>query len=221
LIAAHGALWASRYFKFGIWLGRCLSLPHAVRPVRRAELLIGLSEFADAFREVNRYVCVDTYTLYHFTARYGDHPQATDFVPVDLLEALNQMHLASREGRSMSVAEKREIFETFLAYEQRTIVGPSVQQAVADFDWPLLKFIALRPVIRFAYFPKRRRIWFRNFADVNERIRNGLNAFDFAAAVGLAHVESALSHYEVLPAAFFCDSEQCFANLRAEEYATR
>ena len=48
--------------------------------------------------------------------------------------------------------------------EQEHVVGPAIAQAVAAFDWPMLRFIALRPAIRFAFFPGRKCFWFRNFA---------------------------------------------------------
>ena len=64
LIAAHGALWAGGYFKFGTQLGALLSLPSLLIPKRRPKQLQQLQEFANAFREVNRRVCVDTYASF-------------------------------------------------------------------------------------------------------------------------------------------------------------
>lgn len=214
LIAAHGALWARGYFRFGFMLGQWLSLPHAIRRGRRAALLHALGRFADAFRDVNRRVCADTYAYYHFTARFGEQPDATTLIPPDLLEGLNRVHAARRAGRSMALAEKRDVFQAFLVNEQHTIVGPSIQKAVAAFPWPLLKHIALRPLIRFAYFPDRSVVWFRNFADVDERIRNGLRAFDLADRAGWPNVEAALRHYQVLPDDFFAGPNEYFATLR-------
>lgn len=215
LIAAHGALWARGYFQFGMKLGWLLSLPHAVRPARRAAMLRSLTRFADAFREVNRRVCVDTFTHYHFTARFGQRAEAEAFVPADLLQALNLVHAARRAGRSLTDDQRRHVFHTFLVNEQHTVVGPSVQKAVAAFDWPLLRFIALRPLIRFAYFPLSSPILFRNFGDVVERVCNGLRAFDTGARVGWLRVEAALADYNILPKEFFAGGPGTpFAELR-------
>ena len=214
LIAAHGALWARGYFRFGMRLGAALSLQHAFSPEVRRRRLAQLAAFADALRDVNRRVCVETYTTYHFTARFGDHPDCSEFVPAELLPSLCRMHGARRSGREMTTSEKRRVFEDFFLNEQATVVGPSIEAAAAAFDWPLMKFLALQPVLRFAYFPKRRTFWFRNFADQEERIERGLCAFDLAAAAGWKNVEAALRQYAILPAAFFEGSARHFATVR-------
>ncbi len=214
LIAAHGALWARGYFRFGMRLGAWLSLPAVVEPGRRERLMHSLASFADAFRDVNRRVCIDTYTSFHFTALYGEHPSADSFVPVNQLEALARIHHARRRGVELRDDEKRAVFEAFFRNEQATVVGPSVTEATAAFDWPLLKFIALRPVIRFAYFPRGERLWFRNFADRDNRIANGLRAFEIATEVGLATVEARLRDYAILPEAFFSSNVGHFESLR-------
>ena len=71
------------------------------------------------------------------------------------------------------------------------------------FDWPAMQWLALQPIVRFAYFPGWRLLRFHNFADVQERIRNGLQAFDWGAQVGWRTVEARLANYGVLPAEFF------------------
>src|ERR1043166_6952165 len=73
LIAAHGALWARGYFRFGMGLGRCVALQYALSPRRRRERLQALAAFADVFRDINRRVCIDTYTNYHFVGRFGEY----------------------------------------------------------------------------------------------------------------------------------------------------
>jgi hypothetical protein len=220
LIAAHGALWARGYFRFGMRLGAWLSLPALVEPGRRQHLLQSLERYADAFRDVNRRVCIDTYTSFHFTAMYGDHPAAESFVPAAQLAALARIHHARRRGVELSDEEKRSVFEAFFRNEQATVVGPSVTEATAAFDWPLLKFIALRPVIRFAYFPRGERLWFRNFADRDNRIANGFRAFEIATQVGLATVEARLRDYAILPEAFFTTNVGHFESMRTNVLAS-
>ncbi|MBC8353866.1 MAG: hypothetical protein H8E66_17845 [Planctomycetes bacterium] len=214
LIAAHGAMWARGYFHFGLKLGWWCSWQYAFSPSKRVARLSQLDAFADAFREINRRVCIETYTSYHFTERFGDHPEAEQFVPQSLLVSLQRCHAARRSGQELSTAEKRDVFKAFFLNEQETVVGPRIQDATERFDWPLVKLLALRPLIRFAYFQGRRPFIFRNFADKNERIEKGLRAFDEAAAVGWELVEAALQDYNVLPTAFFESSKRHFATVR-------
>ncbi|MBS0203456.1 MAG: hypothetical protein JSS49_11190 [Planctomycetes bacterium] len=215
LIAAHGALWARGYFSFGRNLGRALAWQFPFSTARRHEALAGLQSFADAFREINRRVCVDTYASYHFTAQFGNHPEAGRFVRPSLLQGLNGLHQANREGRQLSDAEKRTVFEAHFLNEQEHVVGPRVAQAIENFDWPLMQFLALRPLVRFAYFPHGTSFWFRHFDNAAERIQRGLRAFDLGARVGWRHVESTLRTYGVLPQAFFAGSARYFADLRS------
>jgi hypothetical protein len=83
----------------------------------------------------------------------------------------------------------------------------------------LLKSIALRPYVRFAYLP--RGMWFRNFSDQSERIERGLHAFDIAAQTGWQNVEAALSNYRILPAAFFGIPGACYEQLRSSLLSSR
>ena len=158
----------------GLKMGELLAvLQFALNPARRREQLAALQEFAKVFRNVNRCVCIDIYTNYHFTARFGHHSEAAEFVDPELLAALNKVHAARDNGRQLSDAEKRDVFEAHFLHEQANVVGPRITAAVAQFNWPLVREIALRPVVNFAYFP--RRIWFRNFGSTAERIDKGLS----------------------------------------------
>jgi hypothetical protein len=214
LIAAHGALWARGYFALGMKLAQGLTWQHALSAETREQKMQSVADFADAFRDINRRVCVDTYASYHFIARHGQHPDAAQFVRPHLLDALNRIHSARRNGQQLSDDEKRRVFEVHFLNEQETVVGPSIQRAVELFDWPLLKFIALRPVVRFAYFPARQFFWFRSFDRREERIEKGLRAFDIGAQAGWDNVAAALRAYDILPAAFFAGSHEYFAATR-------
>jgi hypothetical protein len=215
LIAAHGALWARGYFAFGKKLGTLLSWQYAFDPARRQRKLAALEDFANAFRDINRKVCVDTYANYHFVENFGDHPDAASIVEPMLLEALNRVHAARRTGRKLSDNEKREVFETHFLNEQTHVVGPCLQAAVDSFDWPVVRAFAVRPLIRFAYFGMRECFLFRNFACREERIEKGLRAFDIAASAGWNNVESALKNYDILPAEFFANATDYFTELRS------
>lgn len=213
LIAAHGALWARGWFNFGLKLSGLLSIQYGFARNRRQEQLAKLDDFANAFRDINRRVCIDVYCNFHFTRCHGDHPDADQLVPPEILRALNKLHAAHRDGRSMTDRERRTIFESHFLSEQEQIVGPTIEKAITEFDWPLVRAIALRPLVRFAYFPKA--FWFRNFADREERIRKGLRAFDIAADAGWGQVEDALREYDALPESFFAKPVEHFASLRA------
>ena len=214
LLAAHGALWARGYFRLGMRLGWIWSLTDLGSPPRRRLRMEKLAAFADAFRDINRRVCIEIYTSYHFTARFGTHAQAGEFIDPTLNEALGRLHAARQRGQELPDAEKRLVFEAFFRHEQAHVVGPSIADAVAAFDWPAMRAIALRPFIRFAYFPWRRALFFRDFARIEERIGNGLQAFDTAAEVGWPRVEACLRRYEILSPAFFQNSIEHFARLR-------
>lgn len=213
LIAAHGALWARGYFGFGMRLGRHLAWQFPFSSERRQRAVLDLAAFADAFREINRQVCVDTYASYHFTERFGNEPGAERLISPDLLESLNRVHAAKRAGLALTDRDKRDVFESHFRNEQAHVVGPRIARAIEEFQWPLLKSIALRPLVRFAYFRPREYFWFRHFDRVDERIERGLRAFDIAAEVGWKRVESSLKEYDVLPAAFFANSTGHFATI--------
>lgn len=159
-------------------------------------------------------MCIDTYTNFHFTERWGHHPEATRFVAPELLAALNEMHAARREGRELSDERKRRVFESHFFDEQQHVVGPRINDALSALEWPLVKAAALKPLIRFAYFPARTYFWFQHFDRREERITRGLQAFDIAASVGWDQVEATLRNYAVLPTAFFDSSTTHFVQLR-------
>lgn len=220
LIAAHGALWAGGYFRLGMRLGSVLSWQYLGQPSLRRHQLQKLNAFADVFREINRRVCIDTYVNYHFTRQYGRYAESGRFLPPELGESLNRLHAATKAGRTLSEAEKRCVFETHFRQEQRHIVGPTLTEAVSRFDWPLVKAIALKPRVRFAYFPSGTGIWFQNFASQDERIEQGLRAFEIAAHVGWSTVDAALQRYSLLPADYFVAPAVYFERFRAGILAT-
>ncbi|OYW19543.1 MAG: hypothetical protein B7Z55_08665, partial [Planctomycetales bacterium 12-60-4] len=112
-------------------------------------------------------------------------------------------------------AEKLLVFQAHFLHEQDHVVGPAIAQAVDAFDWPVVKAIALRPIIRFAYFGRHEWFSFGNFSIKDERIEKGLRAFAIGARIGWSRVEQALAEYRVLPEAFFADAVGYFGSLRA------
>jgi hypothetical protein len=221
LIAAHGALWAGGYFRFGRRLAEWLSWQFAWSPELRRQKLRQLETFANAFRDINRRVCVDTYVSFHLTRKFGDSDHIYSYVSPDLVGALARVHAAQRGGRELSDAEKQQVFTAHFLDEQTRIVGPAIEKAVGDLDWPLVRFIALKPRVRFAYFSRGERLWFANFADREERIANGLRAFNAAANAGWKSVEQALGCYGKLPTEYFADPAQFFVDWRTALLAAR
>lgn len=216
LIAAHGALWGAGYFALGMKVGALLSASFLFSPDVRRDKLRQLHAFADAFREINRQVCVEAYTAYHFSRLHGEKPAAERYVQPRLLAALNRCHRAQALDAPLPRPARRELFEAFFLWEQACIVGPAVEQALAALDWPLIRQIALRPRIRFAYFASSRDMRFSDFASTAERIEKGLRAYERAEQTGLRQVEAALNRYGVLPTAFPRNSAEHFSALRQQ-----
>lgn len=210
LLAAHGALWAKGYFQAGMRFGSAAAYGQAVFGADRQDLVRSLHKFADDFRDVNRRVCVETYFIYHLTADRRLAIASENVVPPDLLEQMTRCHAARRAGRAMSDMERRSLFTAFFLWEQRNIVGPAIERAFNEFRWPLIKALALKPRIRFSYFPRRFPLVFENFSDMDERIEKGLAAFSLASKAGWKSVEAALGTYGLMPGEFNADPARYF-----------
>jgi hypothetical protein len=214
LIAAHGALWGAGHFRRGTRIGRVLAacLPRAERTRRLAQV----EAFATAFKDINRRVCIETSVAYHLTRLHGDDPALHDLIDPGLVDALNACHAATRAGRAMHTAEKHALFTAFFQWEQDTIVGPAVTAAIAEFEWPLMRMLALRPPIGFRYFHPAEWLWFRKFDSKAERITRGQQAFAIAAQQGWAHVEATLDRYRIMPTEALQTPETVFSRLVAQ-----
>lgn len=202
-IAAHGALWAFRFFEVGGRLGKIVSWRYFHNSAERAFRLGLLNRFAEGFREVNLLVFIDTFTNYYFTREHGREPGVEQFIQPSLLEALNRVHRARETGQNLNVAEMKEVFEQSFFWEQELTVAPGVQRTVSQFECPIMVALCTKPVVRFAYFPKMSFIFFRNFAEKSERIEKGMRAYDTAARRGWDRVFDSQRDYSLLPAAFF------------------
>lgn len=212
LLAAHGALWASGYFRKGMRFGALVAFARSLKGDDRIDLLRRLKSFAEDFRDINRRVCVETFFIYWLTARRHLREEAERIVPADLLDAMDGCHSAREQGRTLSYSEHRDLFKAFFLWEQANIVKPSIEQAFAEFDWPLIHRMALRPNIRFSYF-RRSPLMFRNFCDTEERIEMGIRAYDKAHAAGWDKVEHCLTDYGIMPSEFSVDPIRFFQAL--------
>lgn len=200
LIAAHGALWASGYFNRGMMAGKLLSIQFLLNPSKRKAKMLSLFEFADKFREINRQVCAEAYALYHYTKRNTDVSELDlkySYRP-ELLEILYKCH----NSDTFTEKDRKVLFFEFFSWEQENIVAPSVEAAYEKFDWGVVKRLALKPNVEFAYFGDKN-LRFVDFSSKVERIEKGLKAFIRAEEVGLDEVEKALYQYGIMPSQFF------------------
>lgn len=214
-IAAHGALWAFGYFEVGGKLGRWIGRRYFYNATERNYRLGLLQGFAEEFRLVNRQVCIDTCTNYFFVRQFGNVAGAETIVPPTLLDALNRVHAARAKGHALTTKERRQVFEQSFRCEQEVTVAPGVLKAVSGFECKIMKFLCLRPIVRFAYFPACKFLMFRDFSNQSERIEKGLRAYGFAEQMGPTHVRGAMREYGVMPRRFFSAPDACFADLGA------
>jgi hypothetical protein len=217
LIAAHGALWASGYFATGMKIGKLLSWQYGLTPKRRQKKIDSMVDFANAFRDINRQVCAEAYTLYHFTRFYGDTVVARQLVPERLLLLLNSCHDSIKNNTEFSMADRFQLFLQFFLWEQETIVAPAVEKAIPNFDWPLVKYLAMKPRITFSYLGFWKGLKFVDFSSKNERIIMGTRAYLMAENIGFKKVEQALDEYGVMPSDFLYNAERYFNSIKTCE----
>lgn len=208
LIAAHGALWALGYFEAGGSLGRLIAKRYFYNSDERVFRLGILRDFAERFRQVNRQVCIDTYANFLFTQEHGEEADAAKIVPPELLDSLNRVHFATRNNKALTEAEKKAVFEQSFLCEQEVTVSPGVQEAIDGFDCRIMRQLCLKPIVRFAYFPGFRYLFFWNFGDLQERIDKGMASYSFAEKSGWDHVQKTLMYYGHLPSLFAEDHDR-------------
>lgn len=213
LIAAHGALWAAEYFAAGMRAARLCALPCLLIPGLRDRRIRALEHFADQFRDINRRVCAESYAIYHYTWEHGAGPAIRARIGHALADAICACHASRRSGTPFSASMREQLFEAFFRWEQQHIVAPSVARAFADFDWPLIRFLARRPRIAFAYFGPGHQLRFKDFASEQERIVRGLQAYRRAEQVGLDQVERSFRLYPALSASFHTHPRAMFEAL--------
>lgn len=205
MVALHGALWAAGFFETTGRLGDALRARYFYSAKERNFRMAMLGGFAEGFKSVNRQVFVDTFTNFYFTKHYGTRREAAGILHPELFAALNAVHAATSAGIVLTPEQKKRVFSLALQFEQEVTVAPGIKTEVEKFDCPVLTFLCLRPVVRFAYFPPHTWIWFRNFADKSERIAKAHRSYDLAARTGWASVEAAMRRSELLPASYWAD----------------
>ena len=176
-------------------MGEAISYRYFYDEAERERRLAMLNEFAVSFQKTNRQVFIDTYTNYWFSKLHGREPGADRYIPRVLLQGLNAAHDATAAGRALSARAHRDLFIQALHWEQESMVARSVEEAVGRFDCPILKALALKPVVRFEYFPRTRVFFFSDFADKTERIARAIESYDLAVQAGWERVLDSLQDY--------------------------
>ena len=210
LIAAHGALWAAAYFRKGLLAATLIAFVSVRKAERRRALLASLDTFANRFRDINRRVCAESYALYHYTKLHGRCEVAREILGEEFLHLLCSSHESLAAGRGFRRAQRAQLFSAFFRWEQEHIVAPSVLAAYAEFEWDVIKKLALRPNVGFSYFGWRHFLQFENFSCKQERIVRGHQAYQRAEEVGLERVEHALMAYSVMPGDFLMTHRRYF-----------
>lgn len=215
-VALHGALWAYGFYERRGAISRMITYRYFYDREERARRAYMLFEFSEGFKKANRSVFIDTYTNYVFTSRFGEAEGADQVLSPELLEALERVHHARRAGRALPADERAEVFEKALLFEQERTVGPAVREEVSKFDCPVLTNLVLRPLVRFAYFPRNKLMLFRNFGDTDERIEKAIHSYELAERAGWPAVTEAIRYQGVLPERCFDDALAYADELRAE-----
>ena len=215
-VALHGALWAYGFYERRGAVSRMITYRYFYDREGRARRSYMLFEFSQGFKQANRSVFVDTYTNYFFAKRYGEAEGADEVLSPELLEALGRVHHARRAGRTLPAAERGEVFEKALLFEQERTVGPKVREEVSKFDCPVLTKLVLRPLVRFAYLPRTTMMLFRDFGDTDERIDKAIRSYELAERTGWPAVAEAIRYQGVLPHRCFDDPLAYADELRAE-----
>ena len=213
-IAVHGALWAYSFFEVGGRLGRLIARRYFYSSKERAYRLGILQTFAEDFRRINRLVCIDTYTNYHFSKRFGRESGADQLIHPDLLAELNRVHEYCAADRTMSPDEKQEVFRQSFIWEQELTVAPGVKNAIEAFDCPFMRGLCTKPIVRFSFFPRWRFLWFRNFYNKDERINKGLQTYDYARSAGWDQVAESTRKYGLLSEAALTNPREHFRSLK-------
>ena len=99
----------------------------------------------------------------------------------------------------MPPSVKRRLYVEAFNWEQANSVWPMVERTIRDVNDPIVRFIAFRPIVRFAYFPWHRVLVFSDFTKTAERIEEGLRAYAIAEDVGWAATERAIGKYSFMP----------------------
>ena len=200
MLALHGAGWAHGYFNFLVsMLPYYASLRFPFSWQKRDDFKKKMSVAMTGFKVANQRVLRDTFANYHFTKQYGTTPGADKILPPTLITTLNQLHAATAVREPLTDLAKSSIYSECFQWEQHNSVWPMVEKAIKNVDDPIVKAIAFRPIVHFAFFPPLKFLFFHDFTDTNERIAQGWKAYGIAEDVGWAVTERAIGRFNFVP----------------------
>ena len=120
--------------------------------------------YVETFKAINRTVMTKTWVVFHMTKLFGVDDPVTDDMPPRLRGNLALCHQYATTGTPMPLSQQREFYEDYFRWEQVNIVGPTVDKATSEFDWPIMKWFCLRPWVWFSYFQLGRALVFKTSA---------------------------------------------------------
>lgn len=223
LLAAHGALWARWYLFLARFAALFLAVIDISRGFRFKRNLNAYKNYVETFKAINRTVMTKTWVIFHMTKLFGVDDPVTDDMPPRLRGNLALCHQYATTGTPMPLSQQREFYEDYFRWEQVNIVGPTVDKATGEFDWPIMKWFCLRPWVWFSYFQLGRALVFKNFSDAEERTQKGLAAFDWAIKSGRQweDIEANLTRNPFFPRNFSFDPNQYFTGLKGLEESVK
>lgn len=189
LIASHGALWATWYLRTGRLAAEFFALSDVSCQLSRQRKISAFRTYIDAIKEINRQVMIETFTCFYLFRVFG-HSGCEELGFDSALTDHFQARLAPETtGSDFTPEDDRIFYEAFFRWEQQKVVGPKLDDALADFDWPFMRNLCQQPWVWFSYFRLGRALIFRSFSDAEERVEKGLIAFDWAVRKGWPAIE--------------------------------
>lgn len=184
LLASHGALWATWYLRAAWLAAQVFAVCDPTCALKRRARMAAFNTYVDAIKEINRQVMIEAFASLYLYTLCGERACAELKFSDRLAAQFRERFGAGATTFVQTPQGDRDFYETFFRWEQKKVVGPAVDDALAAFDWPFMKALSRRPWVWFFYFNLGRALVFRDFADPEERVRKGLAAFDWAAAKG-------------------------------------
>jgi len=144
-------------------------------------------------------------------------------VPEEVATGLAEIRAQAQglAGEPGDMPQRVAVLHSIFLDEQETTVGPNVREEVGAFDCPVLTRLVLKPIVRFAYFPRGRYLRFRDFGNTEERIEKAVRSYQLAERVGWDAVAANIRRYEALPEQFYADPAGYVAGLPASPAAAK
>lgn len=206
LLALHGAAWAREHFlRLQPLVAPYVFVRHPFDSKRRGELRANIQKTMMGLKLANQRVLLDTYANYRFTRDFGRLGERLIEGPV--VGLLERIHRAEATGVPLTNPEKGQIYSAAFAWEQTNSVWPVVKKTLDELKDPLVRAIAFKPIVRFAYFPASQFLYFSDFGKTEERIEEGWKAYRLAERSGWTWVARAILLYRILPKTVLEDPE--------------